>query len=131
MNNTDTIRESELDAILGIDAKEPINNLISDKIVEKRSEMYGTKGESYMVMSKGVEQWYFRAKGASNFIPVEWYLLDSCVGEGDYGDVRYKGINASIRGKLGKLTYTSKKWYFHYDGEKYKLINPSSVEFID
>lgn len=131
MNNTITITEAELDALIGIEARATANHLIADKIVEKTSPLYGTKGESYMIFHRGNEQWYFRAKGDKAFQKVDWYMLDSSVGEGDYGKVRYNGINASIKGKVGTLTYTSKKWYFHYDGEKYKLINPSSVEFVD
>lgn len=131
MKNTNTfITEAELDAILGIEKRESVNHLISDRVVEKTSPLYGQKGESYMIFHRGVEQWYFKPKGESQFQKVEWYMLDSSVGEGDYGDVVYNGINASVRGKKGKLTYTSKKWYFHYNGEKYKLVNPSSVQFV-
>lgn len=158
--------EKQFDAIIGTEHTNNVyhaNHLIKDKIVDKKSHLFGKKGESFYL--KNGNQYYFKPKMKvaefvevkdengnvtevetgnlvenKEFFRVKWYQLDSIVGEGDYGKARYIGINASIFGKIGKLTFTNKKWIFHLDyvgtnGEiltdKYPLNNPESVELLD
>lgn len=132
MEKVNTINETELDELLGETHTSVYhaNHLISDKIIDPKSPNFKKKGESYFITCKGIEQWYFKPKGEEDFIRVKWYQLESNVGEGDYGKAKYVGLNASIYGKVGQLTYTSKKWIFHFDGEKYPLVSPESVEIL-
>lgn len=104
------------------------NHLIADKNIDPKSPNFGKKGESYYL--KNGNQWYIRYKGSDEFTRVQWWQLDSNVGEGEYGQAKYIGLNASIYGKVGVLSYTNRKWVFSYDGEKYNLNNPASVELI-
>jgi hypothetical protein len=106
------------------------NHEIADKVIDPKSPNFGKKGSSFMLMTGGVEQWYFKPKGGEDFFRVQWWQLDSNVGEGSYGQARYKGLNSHIFGKVGELFYTSKKWVFHFDGEKFNLNNPDSVTLI-
>jgi hypothetical protein len=128
--NINAITEAEIDALLG-ETKHTstyhANHLITDKIIDPKSPNFGKKGESYMLMTNGAEQWYFKPKGEEDFIRVKWYQLDSNVSDGTYGEARYKGMNPSINGKIGELFYTGKKWMFHFEDEKYQLVNPDSV----
>lgn len=104
------------------------NHLITDKVIFPKSAYFGQKGESYYL--KNGDQWYFKPKGGEDFIRVKWYFLDSNVSDGSYGKARYIGLNASIYGKVGELTYTNRQWLFLYDNEKYTLNTPDSVEII-
>lgn len=134
MEATNTVTEQDLDAILEEVAqpKAHANHLIADRVIDPKSAYFGQKGESYMIYdaSTGTEQWYFKPKGSDDFVRVKWYVLDSNVAEGDYGKAEYIGINASIRGKVGVLTYTSKKWVFNFEDEKYNLNSPESVRIL-
>jgi hypothetical protein len=108
------------------------NHLIADKNIDPKSPNFNKKGESYFVKdSQGGEgQWYIKYKGDDDFTRVKFWQLESNVSEGSYGEARYKGLNASIFGKIGELSYTNRKWVFHYDGEKYNLNNPESVTIL-
>lgn len=129
--NINAVTESEIDELLG-EVKHTstyhANHLIADKVIDPRSPNFGKKGESYYL--KNGDQWYFKPKGGSDFIRVKWYQLDSNVSDGSYGEARYKGLNPSINGKVGELTYTNKKWLFHYGEEKYQLVSPESVVIL-
>lgn len=129
--NANAITESELDAILGKDSHSHIyhaNHLIADKVIFPKSAYFGKKGESYMTMTNGVEQWNIKIKGTEDFIRVKWYVLESNVSDGSYGSAKYIGLNPSIYGKVGELSYKAKKWVFTFDGEDYNLNSPDSVE---
>ena len=128
MENVNKVTEAEIDALLGETPKTVYhaNHLIADKIIDPKSPNFGKKGESYYL--KNGDQWYFKPKGGEDFIRVKWYQLDSNVGEGNYGQAKYIGINAAIYGKTGELSYTNRKWVLTIDGEKYMLNSPASVE---
>lgn len=130
-NLNNTITEAELDAFLG-ETHRPIyhaNHLISDKNIDPKSPNFGKKGESYFIKGGG-GQWYIKYAGALDFTRVQWWQLESNVSDGEYGKATYKGINASILGKVGELSYVGKQWIFAVGDEKYKLNNPASVELM-
>jgi len=133
MEETNTVTEKDLDAILDShNVNRPhANHLISDKVIDPKSAYFGQKGESYMLyLGGGAEQWYFKPKGNDDFIRVKWFVLESNVAEGEYGQAKYIGMNPSIQGKVGVLTYTNKKWVFNFEDEKYNLNSPESVEIL-
>lgn len=123
-----TVTEKELDAILNDPHKKVYhaNHLLTDKNIDPKSPNFGKKGESHFL--KNGDQWYIKYTGDEDFTRVKWWQLDSNVSEGSFGNVIYSGINASIRGVEGELFYTNRQWVFHFDGEKYNLNNPESVE---
>ena len=130
--NVNAVTEAEIDALLGEPHKSiyHANHLLADKNIDPKSPNFNKKGESYMVMSQNVEQWYIRYKGETDFTRVQWWQLDSNVSEGSYGQAKYVGINSSIFGKVGELNYTNRKWIFAFGDEKYVLTNPKSVELL-
>jgi hypothetical protein len=107
------------------------NHMLSDKNIDPKSPNFKRKGESYMLMTEGEEQWYIKYKGDEDFTRVKWWQLDSNVSEGSYGSFVYRGINASIRDVVGELFYTNKKWIFVYEDEKYPLNNPESGKLLE
>lgn len=127
--NVNTVTEAEIDELLGETPKSiyHANHLLADKNIDPKSPNFNKKGESYMIMSQNVEQWYIRYKGETDFTRVQWWQLDSNVSEGSYGQAKYIGINGSILGKVGELSYTNRKWIFAFGDEKYVLKNPTSV----
>lgn len=150
-NNPNTVTEAEIDALLGEDkvhTKYHANHLITDKVVDPKSPNFGKKGNSYYL--KNGDQWYFQPKmkvpeyaivdgeevetgkmiDNEEFFRVQWWQLESNVGEGNYGKATYKGLNASIKGKVGELNYTNKKWVFIFEDEKYNLVSPESVDIV-
>jgi hypothetical protein len=129
-NLNNTVTEAEIDALLGETHKTVYhaNHLIADKNIDPKSPNFGKKGESYYL--KNGNQWYIRYKGNEDFTRVQWWQLDSNVAEGSYGQARYVGLNSSIYGKIGELSYTNRKWVFNFDGEKYNLNSPASVEVL-
>jgi hypothetical protein len=128
-NLNDTITETELDAFLGETPKPTYhaNHYIADKNIDPKSPNFGKKGESYFL--KNGNQWYIKYKGTDEFTRVQWWQLESNVADGSYGEAVYKGMNASIFGKTGELSY-NKRWFFTVDGEKYNILNPTSVEML-
>lgn len=126
-----TVTEAEIDAFLGETHKNVYhaNHLINDKNVDPKSPNFGKKGESYFL--KNGNQWYIKYKGETDFVRVQWWQLDSNVAEDNYGKFKYIGINPSIYGKVGELSYSGKKWVFTFEDEKYNLVNPSSVQMVD
>lgn len=130
MNNI--VTEAELDKIIA--ECEPVkgnngrSSMIADKNIDPTSHNYGRKGESFYL--KNGDQWYIKYRGDDDFTRIKWWALESNVCEADYGKAIYKGINASIRGREGRLAYISKKWIFILGEDKYILNNPESVSLV-
>lgn len=123
------VTEAEIDALFDTPTfVYHANHLLADKNIDPKSRNFGKKGESYYL--KNGDQWYIKYKGESEFTRVQWWQLDSNVSESNYGKAKYIGMNASILGKVGELSYTNRKWVFSFDGEKYNLNSPASVELV-
>lgn len=129
--NINAVTEAEIDALLG-ESKHTstyhANHLLADKVIDPKSPNFGKKGESHYL--KNGDQWYFKPKGGSDFIRMKWHQLESNVSDGSYGEARYKGLNPSIQGKIGELSYVGKRWMFVCEDEKYQLVNPDSVVIL-
>ncbi len=150
-NNLTAAEKNELDEFAGEHKKAAYhaNHMITDKVIDPKSPLFGKKGESFYM--KSGDQYYFKPKmkvpeyievegeevktgkmvDNTEFFRMQWWQLESNILDGSFGLARYKGINGSIFGKEGELFYTAKKWVFHFDGEKYPLNNPESVTLLE